>query len=317
MINTNIQPVDATVNTLVIQLTCLSVLMIFLAILLSLLISKKIAKPIEKMNKAAKILATGNYDVKFNDDKNDGYKEITELGNSLNYAASELSKVEKLRRELIANVSHDLRTPLTLIKGYSEAMRDLPGENTPENVQVIIDETQRLTSLVNDTLDLSKLQSGTQTLNLSRFSITDLINSLFKRYTKFTETDGYKFNFIYDCNIEVMADELKISQVIYNLINNALTYTGADKTITVKQTLINDEVKIEVIDTGEGISKENIPFIWDRYYKVDKVHKRAAIGTGLGLAIVKSLIDLQKGAKIGIESEIGKGSDFWFILPIY
>lgn len=310
MLNAVISPVDATVRTLRIQLIWISVILILLALILSLIVAKIISRPIEKINDSAKLLAEGKYDITF---PNNGYREVAELGDTLNYAATELSKTEELRRELIANVSHDLRTPLTMITGYGEVMRDLPGENTPENVQIIIDEAKRLTDLVNDMLDISKLQSGTQTLNLERFSLTETIQETMTRYHKLTEHDGYQIAFLYQENVYVVADRLRISQVIYNLINNAIAYTGEDKKIVVSQTIYDDKVRISVTDTGEGIEQDMLPLIWDRYYKVDKTHKRAAVGTGLGLSIVKSTVELH-GGTCGVTSQKGVGSTFWFEL---
>ncbi len=223
--------------------------------------------------------------------------------------------MEGLRRELIANISHDLRTPLTMITGYGEVMRDLPGENTPENVQTIIEESRRLTALVNDMLDLSKLQSGMQTLHKAPFSLTRSICGILRRYAKLTEQDGYHIDFLYDEDATVDADEMKLSQVVYNLINNAVAYTGEDKKVTVRQVLSPASVRIEVEDTGEGIAPEDLPYIWDRYYRVDKIHKRAQIGTGLGLSIVKTILDLHR-ARYGVTSEKGRGSTFWFELDI-
>ncbi len=312
MLSTDILPVTSTVDTLRIQLTWITFIFIGLSLLLALFISKRISTPIVKINTSAKELAKGNYDTTFN---GKGYREITELNDTLNYAAKELSKVESLRRELIANISHDLRTPLTLITGYGEVMRDLPGENTPENVQIIIDEAKRLTTLVNDVLDISKFQSGNQQLKLSLFNLTDTVRSILLRYTKLTEQDGYNITFTANEDVFVEADEIKITQVIYNLINNAITYTGSDKTVKLEQVIENDSVKIQVIDSGEGISEENLPLIWDRYYKVSKAHKRAAIGTGLGLSIVKEILQLHK-AEFGVTSKLGEGSCFWFKLKI-
>lgn len=312
LLNTMITPVNATVDTLRIQLSFVSVILLGLSVVLALYISKKISKPIIKMNESAKKLAKGQYEVAF---EGKGYLEIAELSKTLNFAAKELSKVEGLRRELIANISHDLRTPLTMIAGYAEVMRDLPGENTPKNVQIIIDEAKRLTTLVNDVLDISKLQSGVVELTPSEFCLTESIRDIMKRYTKLTEQDGYKIRFIANADATVFADEMKISQVIYNLINNAITYTGVDKTVTVSQSIANGRVRIEILDTGNGIAEEQLPYIWDRYYKVDKAHKRAAIGTGLGLSIVKSILTLH-GADFGVISSVGQGSIFFFELEL-
>lgn len=313
ILNSQITPVNATVDTLEIQLMYLTGVTILLALGLALFISKKISKPIIKINKSAKDLAKGNYDTTFH---GHGYLEIAELNDTLNYAAKELSKVEGLRRELIANISHDLRTPLTMITGYGEVMRDLPGENTPENVQIIIDEAKRLTTLVNDILDISKLQSGTQKFTLEKFNLTQSIRDILLRYAKLKEQDGYKLKFIAGGEAWVKADPVKISQVIYNLINNAITYTGSDKTVTIIQSINKDSVKIEIVDTGDGITQDMLPLIWDRYYKVDKAHKRAAIGTGLGLSIVKTILDMHEGSNYGVLSTVGQGSIFWFELKL-
>ncbi|ACL74634.1 HAMP domain-containing sensor histidine kinase [Ruminiclostridium cellulolyticum] len=310
MLNSTITPVNATVNTLRIQLIWVTGITLLMALLMGLFISRKVSDPIIKINSSAKELAKGNYDTIFH---GRGYLEIAELNSTLNYAAKELSKVEGLRKELIANISHDLRTPLTMITGYGEVMRDLPGENTPENVQIIIDEAKRLTTLVNDILDISQLESGTLKLNLDTFNITESIRNILQRYNKLTEQDGYRLEFKSDKDIWVNADTVKMSQVIYNLINNAITYTGPDRTVTIIQSSSSDSVKVEITDTGEGISEEMLPLIWDRYYKIDKAHKRAAIGTGLGLSIVKTILDMH-GARYGVGSKPGKGSTFWFEL---
>ena len=171
------------------------------------------------LNASAKEMAGGNFDVHF--DGTD-YREVAELSDTLNMTARELGKSERLRRELIANVSHDLRTPLTMIIAYAEVMRDLPGENSPENVQVVIDEAERLTNLVNDMLDISKLQAGVMEKNATVYNLTESIQSVFARYNKLKEQDGYKIDFSYDQMVMVEADEYKIFQVIYNLVINAI-----------------------------------------------------------------------------------------------
>lgn len=308
MVNTLVSPVNATVSTIRKQLLYVTLIMLILAFLLSIFIAKKIANPIIKISDTAKALARSNEEIAF-DGK--GYKEISELANTLSYASSELAKTESFRRELIANVSHDLRTPLTLICGYAEMMRDLPGENNPENTQVIIDEATRLTALVNDMLDLSKLQAGTQQLDYKIYNLTSSIEEIMKRYVALTEKEGYHITFDYEEEVTINGDALKISQVVYNLINNAINYTGEDKKVAVKQKIVDNKVRIEVTDTGEGIAKDNLPYIWDRYYKVDKTHKRAAIGTGLGLSIVQNILEAHD-ATYGVESELHKGSTFWF-----
>lgn len=312
MVNTVLTPVSATVDTLRIQMIWITVVMIILSLLIALAISKKVSRSMIRVNNAAKKLAKGDFNVSF-DGKD--YREIAELSETLNQAATDLGKNEKLQKELIANVSHDLRTPLTMIIAYSEVMRDLPGENTPENVQVVIDEAKRLTNLVNDMLDISKLQAGALEMKLSEFNLTDRIQKVLERYNKLKEQDGYRIDFEYQEEVYVCADEFKIFQVIYNLINNAINYTGSDKRVLVRQLVKEQIVRIEVIDSGEGISEENLPYVWDRYYKVDKTHKRAVMGTGLGLSIVKNILELHH-AEYGVESILSAGSKFWFELPV-
>ena len=312
MLNTNLSPVDATVQTLRIQLIYVTVIMIALAFFMALILSRRISRPIEKINAASKELAIGNYKANF---AYGGYREIEELGESLKEASIELAKVDSLRRELIANISHDLRTPLTMITGYAEVMRDLPGENTPDNVQVIIDEARRLTTLVNDVLDISKLQSGAVPILAVTYNFTESVKKILERFSRLTEKEGYTIDFVNDGDVWVRADELKLSQVIYNLVNNAITYTGKDKKVLVRQTLHEGRVRLSVTDTGAGIPEDKLKDIWERYYKVDKEHRRAQMGTGLGLSIVKTILELHNTG-FGVESREGAGSTFWFELKL-
>lgn len=309
ILNTTVTPVSATVDTLKIQLIFISISMIILSTLLAVILAIKISKPITQINDTAKLLAQGDYDIEF---VKKGSTEVRELSDTLNYASRELSKVESLRRELIANVSHDLRTPLTMISGYGEVMRDLPGENSPENVQIIIDEAERLKNLVNDLLDISKLEAGQIELKKETVNITQVILKILSRYDKLAD---YDFDFYFGDDIFVVGDEIKLSQVVYNLVNNAINYTGDDKKVIVKQILEDEYVKIEVIDTGDGIEEGKISDIWERYYKGEKSHRRAQVGTGLGLSIVKNVVDLH-GGSYGVDSIVGKGSTFWFRIPV-
>ena len=312
MVNSVLTPVDATVSTLKAQLKIISLIMIAIAFILAAAISKSVSRSIIKLNEGAKLLAAGDYSVKFN---SRDYMEVSELSDTLNHTATELGKTDSFQKELIANVSHDLRTPLTMIKGYAEVMRDIPGENTPENVQVIIEETERLTGLVNDMLDISKLKAGTLTIEPAKYNITDSIRHVLGRYNKLREVDGYTIDFIYDDEVNVYADEQKMYQVLYNLINNAINYTGDDKKVTVTQRVLDNVLRIEVKDTGDGVSQEDIPYVWDRYYKDSSAHKRAIQGTGLGLSIVKNVLELH-GAKYGVFSTPGQGATFWFEIII-
>lgn len=313
LLNAGLLPLDSTVQTLQTQFIWITVILLFGAGIMVFLLYRHISSPLVSMNNAAKQLALGKYDVTFS---GKGYSETRELADTLNYASHELSRLDRLQKELIANISHDLRTPLTMIKGYSEVIRDLPGENTPENMQVIIDETTRLSELVNDLLDLSRIQSGARKADNEFFDLTQALEETINRYDTFVRHQGYAIETDFCGAVSVYADRGMILQVLYNLINNAINYTGEDKRITVTQSITpKGAVRISVRDTGEGIEADQIPLIWDRYYKVDRIHRRAMIGTGLGLSIVKEILELH-GAAYGVNSTTGEGSEFWFELPV-
>ena len=303
-----IAPVSATVTTLRMQLCLVTGVMLILSVLLAILIAKRVSKPIEDISRSAQTLAKGDYSTRFT---GKGFHEIIALSETLNTTAVELGRVEGLRRELMANVSHDLRTPLALIYSYAEMMNDFPGEITQEQTKIIMDETQRLSTLVNDVLDISKLENEIDRLNVTRFNLTNSISETIRRVAELLKNEGYEIQFIHNCDVYVDADATKISRTFYNLLINAINYSGERRTITVIQTLKEDLVRISVTDYGEGIAKEDMPLIWDRYYKSSKNHKRAVTGTGLGLSIVKKIIELHHG-NYGVGSDVGKGSTFWF-----
>jgi signal transduction histidine kinase len=312
ILSARLTPVNATVQMIRQELIFVSIIMIILALVLAMVISRLISKPLSQMNESAKELAKGNYDVEFHDQSS---LEISELGSTLNYTARQLKKTEQLQHELIANVSHDLRTPLTMIQAYAEMMRDIPGENTPENVQVIIDEAGHLTGMVNDLLDISKLQAGVTQLNKTHFNLTANLEAAVQRIGRMASANEFAIELICDQDQEVFvdADEFKIYQVVYNLINNALNYSGDSRHIIVRQECTSDTVKVSVQDFGPGIAKENLPLVWERYYKVDKEHRRSSNGSGLGLAIVRKILELHH-AQYGVDSTLGQGSTFWFCL---
>lgn len=312
-LNLRFTPVNAIQQTRNMQFGYIAVGVILVAMFFALLFSFRIAKPLEKMTLAAEQMANGDYSIEF---KGEGFRETKRLARTLNYAVEQISKTDNLQRELIANVSHDLRTPLTLISGYSEMMRDIPGENTPENSQMIIDEAKRLTTLVNDMLDYSKYSSGLKAPTLHTFNLTDSVRKTMERYNEFVRIKGYCIDFEYDRDVNVLADERMILQVLYNLLNNAVNYTGEDKKVTISQIVTSDgKVRISIHDSGEGIPRDKLTDIWDRYYKVDKSHKRALTGSGIGLSIVGKLLQLHS-ASYGVESTEGYGSCFWFELPM-
>lgn len=308
-----IEPIDSTTAIIKEQFFFIVLIVCELSILLSIFISKTLSKPIVKIADSAKDFAQGDYTVKF-DEK--GFKESSQLAQTLNYAVSEVSKVTELRRELLANVSHDLKTPLTMIKAYAEMIRDLSGdvpEKREEHLGVIIDEADRLTALVCEFLELSKLESNFIELDKTEFSIHEKLSDVMQRYALLIENNGYDISVQTDEDRIICADSAKLDQIIYNLVNNAINYSGDYKKIIIRQTNLGNAVRIDVIDNGIGIAPENLKTIFDRYYRGEKV-KRDKVGTGLGLSIVKELFKLH-GFSFGVTSTVGEGSDFWFEIP--
>lgn len=304
---------DTTRKVLQTQLIIASVLSVLLALLIAYFIAKRVSKPIERISAGAKQLACGNYNVEF---EKGSYCEIEELAETLNYTATELSKTEELRRDLISNVSHDLRTPLTIINSYAELIRDISGNNEEKRIKhsnIIIEEANNLSLLVNDMLDLSKIQSGTVKMELNKFEFETIVESTVRRFEYYKENHGIVFEKNYKYKGKVSGDEHRIEQVIYNLVANAVNYTGDDKRVIISLTESGDNVRFSVRDTGCGIEQDEFDLVWDKYYRSSETHKRAKIGTGIGLSIVKNIL-LVHEAPFGVDSKKNEGSEFWFEL---
>ena len=305
-------PLSATTQTLSSQMWYIGIFLVFAIIVLTLLLYKQIAQPLSEINKAAKQLPQGRYDM---DPKTNRYREAQELNETLTAAAEDIQAADKAKRDLIANVSHDLRTPLTMISGYGEMMQDMPEEKTDENLQVIVDESKRLNSLVNDLLDLSKMQSSQIKLTEEDMDLTVMVETQMKKYDIYTVQDGFQIEKELGDSAMIHADPKRMEQVFNNFMTNAINYSGAKKHIIVREKVQKDSVRVEVQDFGEGIEEKNLSKVWDRYYKIDKEHVRVSNGSGIGLALCREILELHH-AKYGVESEVGSGSTFWFEFPL-
>ena len=312
VINASLAPVGATVSIIQRQLIIITVILVIIGFILSVVVSDRLAEPIVRVTKDAEQLAHGRYNIKFN---GNGYDEAERLAETLTYASREINRVDTMQRDLIANASHDLRTPLTMLKAYAEMIRDLSGDNPvkrAEHLQVIIEETDRLTALVNDILDLSKLENGKMKLERSTFDIEQRLHEIVDRYRGLSDVSGYTFTLETDGPAEVNCDAGKIEQVICNLMNNAMNYTGENKQVFVTLQHTAEGIRISVRDTGQGMDQETLSRIFDKYYRSEN-YKREVRGTGLGLSIVKAILRLHDYA-FGVDSKVGVGSTFWFVI---
>jgi signal transduction histidine kinase len=309
IVSTNIEPIGAATKVLSNQLVYITIILMILSFIISIYISKKFVKPITEITNTSKELGKGNYNVVF---KQSEYEELNNLAISLNYSANELKKTDGLRKELIANVSHDIKTPLTIIKAYSEMIKDLSGdikEKRDEHLSVIIAQADLLTKLTDDMMDLSKLETGTAKLNIEQYNIVAQVIDILNSFKCF---EDHKFILNVENDLEeyiVNADKIKIYQVLYNLISNAVNFVGEDKTVYVNILDKANSVRIEIKDNGKGIA--DVSQIFDRYYKSNDKFRKSGYGTGLGLSIIKNILELHK-FKYGVDSKVGIGTTFWF-----
>lgn len=311
-LNTALEPVGAAISIMQRMLMYISGLLLIIGVLIAFWLSNWMSVPIVRITKSAQRLAHGDFNTTF---EGGSYREVDELAKTLTYAEQQLSRVDSMQRDLIANVSHDLRTPLTMLKAYAEMIRDISGENPVKrnaHLQVIIDETDRLALLVNDILDLSKLENGSIKPEMQTFDITARLEEIISRYKGISDKMGYHIHFTPDEHTEVSCDPAQIERVICNLINNAINYTGEDKNVYVRQVNTPEGVRIEVRDTGKGIEEDKIQRIFDKYYRSEN-HKREVVGTGLGLSIVKAILKMHE-YDYGVNSKLGEGSVFWFMI---
>ena len=301
------------------QLVFATVVCMLISMFLALMFSRKLVKPITKFSATALKLGGGDFNVRF---EGNGWTEIDELAETLNYATEEIGKTETVRRDFFANVSHDLRTPLTMVRAYAEMIKDISGEDKEKrekHAQIIMDEADRLTLLVGDILELSKLQAGTAEYNIGRTDIAALAETVVGRFAAMGEKNGFEFESRINCRCDALCDGKRIEQALYNLISNAMNYSRDIKKVTVEVAEKESTVRIEVSDRGKGIAPEEIEKVWDRYYRANQT-KRTSVGTGLGLPIVKSILE-KHGAAYGVDSATEdnaegreSGTTFWFEL---
>lgn len=315
-INVSLEPTDPAISVIREELVFITIIIYLSSFILAYFISKRISTPILKINNMAKKMSKGDFDTPIV--VNENIDEINELSDTLNQTRLELSKINETRRDLLLNVSHDLKTPLTMIQAYAEMARDLnknDEEKRTENLNVIIDESMRLNELVNNILELSKSEANLDNLKIEEFNLTKEIRVILDRFSYLREKENYNFIFDVEKDYLIKADKTKIDQVIYNLLINAINYTGDDKKVIISIEEYKKYLRVKITDTGKGIKKEDLDKIWDKYYTNEKNHKRNKIGTGLGLSIVKNILIKHK-FKYGVTSKVNKGTTFYFDINI-
>lgn len=289
----------------------ISLLMIIVVIAVSVFLSQKISKPIIVVSKMTDFIKMGGYDQKL--EYESSIVEIDNLINSINELSRELYKMENMRKNLTSDISHELRTPLTSIQTHLEAMIDGIWEPSKERLNSVNEEVIRLSHLVNQLKNLAKFDSYEDKLNLKNENLTQLIKNIIYNNESYALDKNIRIKYeLEDVNANI--DKEKISQVIVNLISNAIRYTNLNGEILIKLYKKSDFIKIIVKDNGIGIPEESLDYIFERFYRVDKSRCRNTGGTGVGLTICKSIVDLHKG-KIEVKSKLNEGSEFIITLP--
>ena len=305
------EPVKKIKNLL--QLSAVGAL--FLALGFTFVMAKKMSDPLLEMEKATREIAKGNLDIRVNIASRD---ELGSLGRAINDLAFETNRYRTNRREFLANISHELRTPMSYLKGYAEVLKKNLYETEEERqdyLTIIEDETDRMVRLINDLFDLSKMEEGKINLRLEMIDITEVLETaLFKQKIEM-EKKGLELKKQIGDNIPaIKADGMRVEQIFANLLGNAIQYTK-EGSIHVQVWRTKLEVHLAIQDTGVGIPNEELVHLFERFHRVEKSRSRELGGTGLGLAIVKNLVKLQHG-KISVSSQLGKGTRFQLSFPI-
>lgn len=284
---------------------------LILAFILGYFMSKRISTPVSRVINTAEMIARGYYDDRSNEISD--IMEISQLTGAINNLAESLEQQEKLRKRLTADVAHELRTPLATLQSHIEAMLDGIWEPDEKRLKSVHEEITRLSRLVGDMEKLTRYESANRVLNKSEFDGLELVKSIMSNFDKECRDKGIETE-IFGEPVKVYADRDKLTQMVVNLVSNAIKFTGKDGTIRVSVGSEQNNAVISVTDTGIGISAEDQPHIFERFYRADASRSRLTGGAGIGLTIVKSIVDAHQGS-ISVESRLGKGTKFTIVLP--
>jgi signal transduction histidine kinase len=315
----SLEEVDNQIYTFTLFVGLLGIGTLLLLLLLGLYFIRSIVSPLRQIGNTAKRLADGDFSMRINQTKNDD--EIGELCKVINHMADELENSESLKNEFISSVSHELRTPLTAIKGWSETVLELrEDETTEKGMNVIIAETDRLTAMVEELLDFSRIQSGNLSLQMSNIDILEELSSAVEVYAERANREGITLVLSYGNSsgsedkanrVYIHGDKHRIRQVFINIIDNAIKYSEKDSTVTVSAVSKKDNIIITIGDNGCGISRADLPNVKMKFFKANNTRR----GSGIGLAVVDEIVSLHAG-RFEIESEPGKGTTVKITLPL-
>lgn len=289
------------------------------AVLASFLISRQVVNPVQRMMKLSHRIAEGEYEERLKISRGVGSNQVDELDQlalSFNQMADKLEKTEVMRRQLIGDITHELRTPLAAIKGYMEGLMDgvIPAE--PDTYQQVHTEVDRLQRLVNDLQELSRVEAGAFQLKPELVSLSGLVDTVKGNLGHQFEDKDIQLDTQIEPNLpKIMVDKDRILQVLTNLVGNALQYTPGGGKVSIHASRDRSEILVSVSDTGIGISPDHLPFIFNRFYRTDKSRTRASGGSGVGLTIAQALVKAHHGRIWAESSGEGKGSTFSFTLP--
>ena len=279
---------------------------------LSYLLSKRIMQPLLQMQRITAKFASGEMTARM---PMSDIPELNRFAESFNRMALALDNVEQRRRELVSDLTHELRTPLTIVEGYLEGLADGTIDASPDIYQRLSGETQRLKRLVNDLQELSKAEAGYLSINAKKFDLESLLKKLYDRFSdQLIESEKQLILSIPSDLPRAYSDPERVEQILVNLLGNAFCYTS-EGSVTIRAEVKQGMLWVSVIDTGIGISDEDLTHIFERFWRSDRSRNRKSGGTGIGLAITKHLVELQQGT-IQVESTLNKGSTFSFSIPI-
>ncbi len=314
LVNGDLSPVRKSTLELILWTLLIAVLALIASGIVTYYTSYRVINPFVEMNHAVQCYSRGDFSTRI---PVDGKDEAAQLGKSLNEMAEQLRGLEDTRRSFVANVSHELRSPLTSMKGFLEAMQDgtIAEEDFPQYIDIVLNETRRMVTLVNDLLDLARIESGTIKLNFETFDINELIRRTLLTFEARLIENGMEMDVRFaQEQCAVFADPAQIGQVLRNLIDNAIKYSPKGRALMISTYSMRKTVYVTVRDNGIGIPQEDVPHVFDRFYKVEKAHTPAPqMGSGLGLSIVKRIIE-QHGQSITVRSARGRGTQFTFTL---